>query len=416
MTSFQTLFQSTQEASRALARSSDQDRQGVIQALADRLCGAIPEILQANARDLARMDPQDAKYDRLVLTEERLLEQIQAIRSVAHLPDPTGQVLLKRTHANGLEIQKISVPLGVIGVIYESRPNVTVDVAALCLRSANACLLKGGKEAWETNTILVQLIHSALQAQGLPSACVTLLPSDRAAVNELLQASEYVDLIIPRGSHSLIQHVRQHTQIPTIETGAGVCHAYVESSACSDMATQIIVNGRVSRPSVCNSLDSVLIDQSIWPRVANVLLPALAHHSVEIRADEQAWDEVEKYAYPLAKKAQPEDFGMEWLGLTLSIHLVNNMEEAQTHIRRYSSKHSETIITENSQLAEQFLREVDAAAVYHNASTRFTDGGEMGLGAEIGISTQKLHARGPFALEKLVTEKWIGRGTGQIRR
>jgi len=415
MTSILPLFESTQQASLVLAQSSDQKRQAIILHIATCLQESIPDILASNALDLAQMDPTDPKYDRLVLDEGRLMAQIQALHNIALLPDPTGEILTDQVHRSGLHIQKVAVPLGVIGVIYESRPNVTVDVAALCLRSANACLLKGGKEARETNQTLVRIIQKALLDHKLPEACVTLLPPDRQVVMALLQAREYVDLIIPRGSHGLIQFVRQNTEIPTIETGAGVCHAYIEASASLEMAVDIVINGRVSRPSVCNSLDAILVDQSIWPNLASVLLPALQQHGVSLRVDPAAWPEVEKNGYRAAQLASSEDFGMEWLSLILTVQLVAGPAEAFQHIRRHSSKHSETIITENKEVAETFLRTVDAAAVYHNASTRFTDGGEMGLGAEIGISTQKLHARGPFALEKLVTEKWIGRGTGQIR-
>lgn len=415
MTNTRFLFESTQEASRSLSISSDSARQQLLLHLADLLTTAIPRILEANEKDLSKMDPQDSKFDRLVLNHDRLAQQIDAIRSIASLPDPLGQVILERQHANGLHIQKVTVPLGVIGVIYESRPNVTLDVASLCLRSGNACILKGGKEAWESNQAMVTVLKQALVYFQMPTACVTLLPPDRSVVDDLLKATEFVDLIIPRGSHGLIQHVRQNTLIPTIETGAGVCHTFVEAKADVNMAVQIIVNARVSRPSVCNSLDTILVDGTVWPDLAPILLPELEKHQVRLKADALSFPLIQTLGYPDIALAQASDFGMEWLSLTLSIRIVSGLEQALQHIREHSSKHSEAIITQDPEIAEQFLQQVDAAAVYHNASTRFTDGGEMGLGAEMGISTQKLHARGPFALEKLVTEKWIGRGTGQVR-
>jgi glutamate-5-semialdehyde dehydrogenase len=313
-------------------------------------------------------------------------------------------------------MQKIAVALGVVGVIYESRPNVTLDVAALCLRSGNACVLKGGKEASFSNSYLVGLIHESLRAFELPEAAVMLLPTNRKYVNELLTATRYVDIIIPRGSESLIQFVRQNSMVPTIETGAGVCHTYVEQSADLEKAKAIVINAKVSRPSVCNSLDTVLVDRV----VAGTFLPTLkegfmAYH-VEIFADEEAYAILKEANYPSLVHAQPEDFGREFLDYKCSVKVVGGLPEALAHIQEYSSRHSEAIVSQNQDIINTFLDSVDAAAVYANASTRFTDGSVFALGAEIGISTQKLHARGPFALEKLVTEKWVIRGDGQIRK
>lgn len=305
--------------------------------------------------------------------------------------------------------------MGVVGAIFESRPNVTIDVAALCIASGNGAILKGGKEAEFSNKFLVSLIKRALENHGVSGDAVNLLPTDRKFLTELLEATRYVDLIIPRGSQGLIDFVRANSKIPTIETGAGVCHTYVEKSAKLPMAADIIVNARASRPSVCNSLDCAIVDAAILDELAQLLKAGLEKYKVEVYADEKAFISFKSANYPYLKHAREEDFGKEWLDFKLSVKTVSTPEEALEHVEKYSSRHSEAIITEDHDLAERFLNEVDAAAVYHNASTRFTDGGEFGLGAEIGISTQKLHARGPFALVKLVTEKWVCRGDGQVR-
>ena len=305
--------------------------------------------------------------------------------------------------------------MGVVGVIYESRPNVTVDVAALCLRSGNACVLKGGKEADFSNRCLVGLIHQALEMFGINKNAVLLLPTDRQFVLELLTATRYVDLIIPRGSDALIQFVRQHSLIPTIETGAGVCHGYVEASANLAQARDMVVNARVSRPSVCNSMDCVLIDRAVAADFLPLLKADFVKWNVEVFADTESYLVFEQMAYPMLQRAQAQDFGREFLDYKMAVKVVSGIDEALQHIQNYSSRHSEAIYSTNQTLIDRFLTEVDAAAVYANASTRFTDGAVFGLGAEIGISTQKLHARGPFALEKLVTEKWIVVGNGQMR-
>jgi glutamate-5-semialdehyde dehydrogenase len=334
---------------------------------------------------------------------------------VANLNDPSGQILLERTFDNGIKMQKIAVPMGVIGTIFESRPNVTIDVASLCIMSGNACVLKGGKEAQFSNHFLVSLIHQALSKNNISTDVVMLLPTDRKFLTQMLEADKYVDLIIPRGSASLIDFVRSNSKIQTIETGAGVCHTYVEKTAELDMAAEIIVNARASRPAVCNSLDCAILDENVLEELLPKLKSSFEKYNIEVFADEKAYPIFEKNNFPKLQHAQEEDFGKEWLDFKISIKTVNNFDEALDHIKQFSSKHSEAIITEDLALAETFLQEVDAAAVYHNASTRFTDGGEFGLGAEIGISTQKLHARGPFALEKLLTEKWVCRGKGQVR-
>jgi glutamate-5-semialdehyde dehydrogenase len=317
--------------------------------------------------------------------------------------------------SNGLQLQKIAVPLGVVGVIYESRPNVTIDVAALCIRSGNAAVLRGGTDAWFTNQVLVRFIHQALETHGLSTDLVRLLPTDRAHVTTLLQATKFIDVIIPRGSDALIQRVRRESLVPTIETGAGVCHTYVAASASLEMAVPIVVNAKVSRPSVCNSLDTVIVHRSQLSAFVEKISPDFISHNVQIFADDTAFDALNKIQYPFLHVAEAADFGREFLDFACSMKVVDDLAEALNHIDQYSSRHSEAIVTEEEAEAQLFLQAVDAAAVYWNASTRFTDGGVFDLGAEIGISTQKLHARGPFALEKLVTEKWVIQGSGQIR-
>ncbi|WP_221394404.1 glutamate-5-semialdehyde dehydrogenase [Dyadobacter sp. NIV53] len=415
MKSILPLLKATQDASVAVRKLSDQQRAGLLIVLANKVEGNSARIITENQKDLDVMDDADPKKDRLLLNEKRILDLAQSLREIAALPDPTGEILLERTIEQGLSLRKVTVPLGVVGVIYESRPNVTLDVASLCLRSGNACVLKGGKEAHFSNTYLVGLIHESLSEFGIPNGAVTLLPTGREFVMELLTATKYVDIIIPRGSESLIKFVRQNSLVPTIETGAGVCHTYIDKTGDLNKAAKIVVNAKVSRPSVCNSLDTVLVDRE----VADAFLPKLKDDfikwNVEVFADETSFGILQKADYPYLRKAEPEDFGREFLDYKCSVKVVEGLNEALEHIRAFSSRHSEAIISSDSEAIESFLNEVDAAAVYANASTRFTDGAVFALGAEIGISTQKLHARGPFALEKLVTEKWIVRGDGQVR-
>ncbi len=415
MTSITPLLQATQQAAADVRRLSPARKTDLLNRLADVLTDHTAQIVAENGRDLDRMDPADPKFDRLKLNETRVQGLADSLRDVAVLPDPAGAVLLEREIEQGLRLKKIAVPLGVVGVIYEARPNVTVDVASLCLRSGNACVLKGGKEADFSNRYLVSLIQNVLAEFGVPKAAVTLLPPDRAVVNELLTAVRYVDIIIPRGSESLIQFVRKNSLVPTIETGAGVCHTYVEASADLAKAAAIVVNAKVSRPSVCNSLDCVLVDAAVAGHFLPLLTADFAKWNVEVFADETALNILQQAGYTSLQPARDEDFGREFLDYKCAIKVVDGPAEALSHIQAYSSRHSEAIVSQNQAVIDQFLTEVDAAAVYANASTRFTDGGCFGLGAEIGISTQKLHARGPFALEKLVTEKWIVVGDGQVR-
>lgn len=415
MSSILAQFQRTRFAASSLAMASGESRNEVLASIAELIRVHSSEILKENQRDLAEMPIDHPMRDRLLLTQERLDVLASSVLSVMRLPDPTGQVLSKNTLPNGLDLSKITVPLGVVGVIFESRPNVTIDVAALCIRSGNAVVLRGGSDAFHTNAILVQLIHQALVHKGFSTDLVYLMPTDRAHVTTLLTAVKYIDVIIPRGSEALIQRVRKESLVPIIETGAGVCHTYVAASADLSMAVAIVVNAKVSRPSVCNSLDTIIVHQSIAAEFLPLVADALKIYSVQIHADEVAYNTLVKVRYPYVEKAIESDFGREFLDFACSIKVVQDLPEALEHISTYSSRHSEAIVSSDEKEAQLFLSTVDAAAVYWNASTRFTDGGEFGLGAEIGISTQKLHARGPFALEKLVTEKWIGIGNGQIR-
>jgi glutamate-5-semialdehyde dehydrogenase len=405
----------TRKACTSLARANSDVKIAVLNTLSDLLLQNHSTIMVENEKDLAQMDPQNPMRDRLQLTEERIRSLASSLHDVAALPDPSGQILLDKVLSNGLHLQKIAVPLGVVGVIYESRPNVTIDVAALCIRSGNAAVLRGGTDAWFTNQVLVRLIHQALKAHHLSTDLVRLLPTDRAHVTTLLQATKYIDVIIPRGSDALIQRVRRESLVPTIETGAGVCHTYVAASANLSMAVPIVVNAKVSRPSVCNSLDTVIIHRSNLSDFVQKIASDFKKHQVQIFADSDSFTALEGINYPFLARADEADFGREFLDFACSMKVVDDLAEALNHIDQYSSRHSEAILTDDSNEASLFLQAVDAAAVYWNASTRFTDGGVFDLGAEIGISTQKLHARGPFALEKLVTEKWVIQGTGQIR-
>ncbi len=391
------------------------DKQHILGQIAALLRANSREVLQQNQLDLERMDVDDPKYDRLQLTAERIESLAQSVEDISRLEDPTDRLLSTKVLDNGLLVEKKTVALGVVGVIYESRPNVTIDVAALCIQSGNVCLLRGGSDAWYTNSYLVSIIQGVLNDCGTDANIVQLLPTDRNLIGELLEAVGYVDIIIPRGSQGLIDFVRQHAKVPVIETGAGVCHTYVEASADLDKAARIVANAKISRPSVCNALDTILVDEHIDKQFVAQLIPYFAADRVEVFASDRLYDIFHEAGYPYLYHAEEADFGREFLDLKCSIKEVSGLDDALSHIAHYSSKHSECIVSQDSTKITKFMRSVDAAAVYSNASTRFTDGGEFGLGAEIGISTQKLHARGPFALEKLVTEKWFVTGDGQIR-
>jgi glutamate-5-semialdehyde dehydrogenase len=405
----------TRAASTSLALATSEKKNEILFSLAQLLLANSALIIAENEKDLASISANDPMRDRLLLNSDRIINLSKSLHEIAKLTDPTGQTLSDKVIANGLKLTKISVPLGVIGVIFESRPNVTVDVAALCIRSGNAAILRGGSDAWHTNSILVELIHRALISAGLSSDLIRLLPTDRKHVSTLLNAVKYVDVIIPRGSEALILRVRRESLVPTIETGAGVCHTYVAKTADIAMAVSVVVNAKVSRPSVCNSLDTILLHESIVLDFLTKSANELMEYKVKIYADAISFNVLASLNYPFLQKAEDADFGREFLDFACSIRVVQNLNEALLHIERYSSRHSEAIISSDESEANLFLASVDAAAVYWNASTRFTDGGVFELGAEVGISTQKLHARGPFGLEKLVTEKWVVKGNGQIR-
>lgn len=403
----------THTASGSLLSVRDIQLRKLLRSLADELNNSIPAILKANAKDLAKQSADNPRIDRLMLDEKRIRAIAASIRNIAKLPDPSGKILEKKTLHNGLKLEKIAVPLGVVGAIYESRPNVTFDIAALCLRSRNACVLKGSNEADHTNKAAVGLIKKVLRSYGMDADLVTLLPPDREVVEVMFTATKYLDVLIPRGSDGLIRYVRKHSLVPVIETGAGVCHIYVESKANLSRALEIVVNAKTSRPSVCNAVDTILVDKKIASGFLKKLAPLFAAKEVEIFAGKP--ETVLLKGYPFLTPATTADYGREFLSLKCAIKVVDGIEEALNHIATYSTKHSESILSEDKKACEYFIRNVDSAVVYSNASTRFTDGEVFELGAEIGISTQKLHARGPFALEKLVTEKWIVRGSGQIR-
>ncbi len=403
------------KASRELVDFSDDQINQVLLALADAIPEHMENLLAANQDDLQRMSPDDPKYDRLLLDASRLLAIADDIRNVATLDSPLGKVLEGHTLANGIALSKVSVPLGVIGIIYEARPNVTFDVFSLCLKSGNAVALKGGSDAARSNQAAVALIHKVLKNCGVSPDVIYLLPPERAAVKFILEAVDQVDLIIPRGSRGLIDFVREHAKVPVIETGAGIVHTYVDDEADINMARDIIFNAKTRRVSVCNALDALIIHEKQLANLVNMLAP-LAEQKVEVLADAPAYAALKNH-YPeaLLKPAQESDFGVEFLSLKMVVKTVTSLEEAVAHITRYSSKHSEAIVSSNQAHIDYFIKHVDAAVVYANASTAFTDGAQFGLGAEIGISTQKLHARGPMALQELTSYKWIAMGSGQTR-
>ena len=372
-------------------------------------------IITENKKDLVMMDPSDSRYDRLLLSTERIEGITSDIQSVSLLPSPLDRVLMKNKRSNGLIISKISVPFGVIGVIYEARPNVTFDVFSLCLKSGNACILKGGSDAINSNRAIVKIIRSELEKSGIDQNVLTLLPAGRNETIQLLNARDYVDLIIPRGSRSLIDFVRENASIPVIETGAGICHTYFDEFGDKEKGRIIINNAKTRRVSVCNALDCLIIHEK---RLLDIdyLVGLCSDSRVIIFADEKAYNKLKgKYPPELLRKATIDSFGTEFLSYKMSIKTVDTFEKALEHIAEYSSKHSEAIISENIDRIKLFYKLVDAASVYGNTSTAFTDGAQFGLGAEIGISTQKLHARGPMALEALTSSKWIIEGNGQIR-
>jgi glutamate-5-semialdehyde dehydrogenase len=403
------------EAALELARCDEKKIRAVLESLADRAVAAEDEILQANLSDLSRMPESDPKYDRLLLNQERIADIAHDLRCVAALPSPVGEVLEEKQMDNGLELSKIRVPMGVIAVIFESRPNVTFDVFALCLKTQNACVLKGSSDAHDSNRVIVSLMHDVLEEHGLDSAAVFLAPPERQYLPFILQATDMIDLASPRGSKGLIDFVRDNARIPVIETGAGIVHTYIDASADLEKAKAIITNAKTRRVSVCNALDTLLLHRDLLPSLPGMMQSMGEDFGVEVFADDDAWSVLDGHYAASLRHASDEHFGTEFLSLRMSIKTVSGLEEALNHINRYGSKHSEAIVAEDPEIIEQYLNRVDAAAVYANTSTAFTDGAQFGMGAEIGISTQKLHARGPMALPELTSYKWIIRGSGQIR-
>ena len=386
------IFENAKRASRELALLTDETRNAVLHKVAGAIAARRQELLEANARDLARMEPENPLYDRLLLTESRLEGIASDMRHVAALPSPLERVTKERTLENGLHLCRISVPFGVIGVVYEARPNVSFDVFSLCFKSGNACVLKGGKDADESNRAIVRLLHDVLEEEGINPAVVTLLPATHEATAAMLDAVGYIDLCIPRGGKRLIEFVRDNARVPVIETGAGVVHAYFDKEGDLEMGKRIVNNAKTRRVPVCNALDCLLVHRDRVNDLPELLAPMQGRVTFHY-----------------------EDYGKEWMSHDLSIRIVDSLDEALEHIRQYSSGHSECIITQNPDTARRFQREVDAACVYVNAPTSFTDGAQFGLGAEIGISTQKLGPRGPMALEEMTTYKWLIEGEGQVR-
>lgn len=409
-------FAAVQVASRELALLNDDIINQILNAVADAAIAETPFILAENKKDLARMDKNDPKYDRLKLTKERLKGIAADTRNVATLPSPLGKVLKESVRPNGMRLTKVSVPFGVIGIIYEARPNVSFDVFSLCLKSGNACILKGGSDADCSNRAIISVIHEVLRKFNINPHIVELLPADREATAALLNAVGYVDLIIPRGSSSLIHFVRENAKIPVIETGAGICHTYFDEFGDVNKGAAIIHNAKTRRVSVCNALDCAIIHEK---RLIDLpmLCEKLKDSHVIIYADAQAYQALKnRYPAELLEHAKAESFGTEFLDYKMAVKTVKSFEDALGHIQENSSKHSECIVTENKERAALFTKIVDAACVYTNVSTAFTDGAQFGLGAEIGISTQKLHARGPMGLEEITSYKWVIEGDGQTRR
>ena len=409
-------LQKASAAAISLQHISDATISQILREVASALRSATDDILKANAEDLARMSPDNPKYDRLKLTPDRIAGIAADMENVAGLQSPLGKVLSETTRPNGMTIRKITVPFGVIGVIYEARPNVTADVFSLCFRSGNVCVLKGGSDADDSSRAIVSVIHGVLDRHGIDPAVCTLLPADREATARLLNAVGLVDLIIPRGSSSLINFVRENARIPVIETGAGICHTYFDKAGDVAKGAAIVNNAKTRRVSVCNALDCLIIHQD---RLADLpqICSQLKDSEVIIYADPQAYEALQgNYPSELLQPASEQSFGTEFLDYKMSIRTVPSIEEALKHISKYSSKHSECIVSEDKEATAIFQRSVDAACVYANVSTAFTDGAQFGFGAEIGIATQKLHARGPMALPELTTYKYIIEGDGQTRR
>ncbi|MDZ5472987.1 glutamate-5-semialdehyde dehydrogenase [Bacillus sp. 31A1R] len=402
------------KAAKIVGLLSREDKDEALHVLADTLEKEYKYILKANELDLERgrkKGYEDAFMDRLALTKERVIEFADGLRQVATLDDPTGTILSEWTLDNGLNVQKVTVPLGVIGMIYEARPNVTVDATGLALKSGNSIILKGGSSAISSNKAIVEIMHQALEKTNIPKEAVQFIEStDREATKQLFTMNEHIDVLIPRGGASLINSVVNNATVPVLETGVGNCHIYIDHEADVQKALNILINAKTDRPAVCNAVETVIIQKDWLEKNEELLTSTFKKHGITVHGDERALQ-----CIPGSIPASEEDWADEYLSLELAVRVVNNLEEAVEHIDRYGTKHSEAIITENSETASLFLQLVDASCLYHNASTRFTDGGALGFGAEIGISTQKLHARGPMGLPALTTVKFMMRGNGQVR-
>jgi glutamate-5-semialdehyde dehydrogenase len=402
------------KAGRVLAQANSVKKDAALAAIADRLGDQAGAVLQANAGDVARAraaGSPDYYIDRLTLNEKRIAAMQEGLRQVASLPDPIGEILGGWVRPNGIELSKVRVPIGVIGIIYESRPNVTIDAAALCIKSGNATVLRGGSETIESNKALAAIIQDALESAELPRSCVELIATtDRAAAKHLMTLNKYVDCLIPRGGASLIRTVVETSTVPVIETGTGNCHVYVDRAANLHMAERIVVNAKVQRPSVCNAAETLLVHRAVAAEFLPKIGSALRERNVEIRGDENTLR-----ILPYATAAVEQDWREEYSALIIAVKVVDTLSQAVEHINRYGSHHTDSIVTEDYAAGQEFTRAVDSAAVFINISTRFTDGFEFGFGAEIGISNQKLHARGPMGLAELTTYKYIGRGNGQVR-
>ncbi len=414
MTHLETMGALAKDAARKLRIASEEDKTQALEKISLALTEHCQEILDANKKDLEAAEGvlSPSMTDRLALTAERISDMAKAVSAVSKWPDPIGQILEARNLKNGLHVEKKAVPLGVIGIIFEARPNVTSDCAALCIKAGNACILRGGKEAFHSNRAITRIMRQALSESSLDENCVQLVEdTSRQSAAEMMTLTEYLDVLIPRGGAGLIRSVVDNAKVPVIETGAGNCHIYVDKSANTSMALDIIFNAKTSRPSVCNAAEKVLVHRDIAESFLPAMAKKLSSKNVEIHGDETACSLLRESARP----ADDSEWGTEYLDYILGVKVVDSLEEAVEHIERYSTHHSECIVTDDAAAAEKFLAAVDSAAVYHNASTRFTDGGELGLGAEIGISTQKLHARGPMGVGQLISYKYVISGNGQIR-
>ena len=418
MNSLKEIAKETKAASFELSISSTEDRNKVLDKVSQLLTERIADIVSANQIDYESGKTSglnDQMLDRLLLTPERIEGMATDVQTIKSLSDPIGEIIEQKTLENGIELKKVRVPLGVLGSIYESRPNVTIDIASLAIKSGNAALLRGGKESVNSNIVLTQILKDALSNADLPESAVGLITdSDRSIVDEMLGLDEYIDLLVPRGGAGLIKHVYETASMPVVAGGIGVCHAFIDENADPRKVIPIVINSKTQRPTVCNALDTVLVHKNADKLMIQNMISELLDHQVEVRADEQILQHI-TLDNSLIKAASEDDWGTEFLSLVISIKTVDSLQEALEHIKTHGSGHTEAILSEDKPSQETFTRTIDAAAVFVNASTRFTDGSQFGLGAEVGISTQKFHARGPLGLKELTSYKWIGIGSGQVR-